>query len=307
MRLGAPMLRVLDLKESLEFYRGAFGLTVKTEYLEEDGLRVYELGFPTSSEPLLILRHDPNARLPRPDFGGLYHYAALVPTRKSLASTYQALRNSGVAFEGFADHTVSESLYLHDVEGNGIEIYADRPRETWSRFMTPPTSNRDADIRRFAALNKPLDFASLLGELGREESARPRPFPDGARIGHVHLRVTNLERSVEFYHTTLGLDIVANVPEIGAAFLSVGGYHHHIGMNTWHSQGGNQHTRGEQGLDKFTMFVPNKQVLDQLRSRLPALSHGMREEGGGLLAADPDGIEIEFRVGKQTSPRVPEI
>ena len=181
------------------------------------------------------------------------------------------------------------------MEGNGIEVYADRPRETWSKFMTPPTSDREADIRRFASLNKPLDFASLLGELGKDQSSRPRPFPDGARIGHVHLRVTNLERSVEFYHGALGLDIVAEVPEIGAAFLSVGGYHHHIGMNTWHSRGGSPHEQGEQGLDRFTMFVPNKEALHDLRSRLSAFSSPPRDDSG-LVVADPDGIEIEFRV-----------
>lgn len=295
MRLGAPTLRVLDAKDTLEFYRSYFGLIVRTDYLDEDGFRVHELGFQASSEPLLTLRHDPNAKLTRPDFAGLYHYAVLVPTRKNLASTYVALRNSGIAYEGFADHTVSESLYLHDVEENGIEIYADRPRETWSKFMTPLASNRETEIRRFASLNKPLDFASLLGELGKEQSARPRPFPDGARIGHVHLRVTNLERSVEFYQKALGLDIIANVPEIGAAFLSVGGYHHHIGMNTWHSQGGSPHKQGEEGLDGFTMFVPNKQVLDELRSRLNAFSSSLRDDSG-LLVTDPDGIEIEFRV-----------
>jgi catechol 2,3-dioxygenase len=297
MRLGAPTLRVLDLEDALKFYRSAFGLTVKTDHLDEDGFKVLELGFQASSDPLLSLRHDPNAKLTRPDFAGLYHYAVLVPTRKSLASTYLALRDSGVAYEGFADHTVSESLYLHDVEGNGIEIYADRPRETWSRFMTPPTSNREADIRRFASLNKSLDFASLLGELGAEESARPTPFPDGARIGHVHLRVTNLERSVEFYHRALGLDIVANVPEIGAAFLSVGGYHHHIGLNTWHSRGGSPHIRGEQGLDRFAMLVPNQEVLDQLRSRFGA-SPGQKDEVGSLMVIDPDGIEIELRASQ---------
>lgn len=296
MKLGAPTLRVRELKETLAFYESDLGLKVKAEYKDAEGTRVYELGVQTSSEPILIIKHDRKATLPPNDFAGLYHYAVLVP-RKSLASTYLALRNSGVSFDGFADHSVSEALYLHDAEYNGIEIYADRPREAWARFFASSGKRAD-DLRRFVSLNKALDFESLLREVTKDERSNPARFPDGASIGHMHLRVTNLERSVVFYHETLGLDIVANYPEIGAAFLSVGGYHHHIGLNTWNSLGGSSHEGREAGLDKFTMIVPNTQVLKQLELSLKACSSKFERSADDLITTDPDGISLEFRAAK---------
>ncbi len=289
MRLGAPTLRVKNLDETVAFYQNDLGLQVKSKHQETDeGLEVLELGFKNRDGTLLILKHDPNAKTNSHNFAGLYHYAVLVPNRKSLASTYLAIGNSGATFEGFADHTVSESLYLHDVERNGIEIYADRPQDTWPRFFELMKRGGSDDTRKFLSLNKPLDFSSLLGELSKEERKNPSYFPSGGRIGHIHLRVTNLERSVKFYHETLGLNIIGNLPEIGAAFLSVGGYHHHIGLNTWHSLGGTPHEEGEAGLENFKIIVPDKSVLPSLISRFPRSS----EENSQLSIADPDGIRI---------------
>lgn len=289
MRLGAPTLRVKNIDETVSFYQDDLGLQVNSKHQEaDDGLEVFELGFKNHDGTLLILKHDPNAKTTSHNFAGLYHYAILIPDRKSLASTYLAIGNSGAAFEGFADHTVSESLYLHDVERNGIEIYADRPRNTWPRFIELMKRAGSDDIRKFLSLNKPLDFSSLLGELSKEERNNPSYFPSGARIGHIHLRVTNLERSVKFYHERLGLDIIGNLPEIGGAFLSVGGYHHHIGLNTWHSLGGTPREEGEAGLENFKIIVPDRSVLRSLTSRFPDSS----EEDGQLSIADPDGIRI---------------
>lgn len=177
---------------------------------------------------------------------------------------------------------------MHDVERNGIEIYADRSKNTWPRFMELMKRAGSDGIRKFLSLNKPLDFGSLLGELSKEERNNPSCFPSGARIGHIHLRVTNLERSVKFYHERLGLNIMGNLPQIGDAFLSVGGYHHHIGLNTWHSLGGTPHEEGEAGLENFKIIVPDKSVLRSLTSRFPDSS----EENGQLPIADPDGIRI---------------
>ena len=238
----------------------------------------------------MTLREDPQARQAPSDFAGLYHYAVLVPDRRSLASTFLAIGSSGVAYEGFADHQVSESLYLHDVERNGMEIYADRPRSAWPDWRK--ISERIAatgDMSLMAPMSQPLDVESLLGELG-EEGARGKPaaFPTGARIGHVHLRVTDLERSVKFYHEKLGLEIMMHVPQMGAAFLSAGGYHHHLGLNTWHSLGGTPHEDGDAGLDELKVLVPEGAVLDEVARRFP----GSGDENGSLAVRDPDGIRI---------------
>jgi len=291
MRLGPPTLRVRRLRPMLDFYVGRLGLSPRMVEDRASGLKTVDLGFVGApGQALLTLREDPQARQSPSDFAGLYHYAVLVPDRKSLASTFLAIGRSGVAYEGFADHQVSESLYLHDVERNGMEIYADRPRSAWSDWRK--ISERIAatgDMSLLAPMSQPLDVESLVGEL-REDGSRGKPaaFPTGAKIGHMHLRVTDLERSVKFYHETLGLKIMMHVPQMGAAFLSAGGYHHHLGLNTWHSLGGTPHQDGEAGLDEFKVVVPAIAVLQEVASRVPDSS----DENGSLVVRDPDGIRI---------------
>ncbi len=296
MRLGAPTLRVRNLEEVFSFYESNLGLKANRNYQDsDDSLSALELGFksnPNDSEPILILKHDPKASATPHDFAGLYHYAVLVPDRKSLASTYLAIEASGASYDGFADHTFSESLYLHDIERNGIEIYADRPRSTWGTIMEAMSRG---DVRGLMSLNKPLNLNSLLMVLNGDETNSRSPFPRGARIGHVHLRVTNLERSVKFYHEKLGLDITANLPDMGAAFLSVGGYHHQIGLNTWHSLEGSPHKEGQAGLENFTVKVPARSVLNALASEFPDSSL----KSGRLSVFDPDGIRILIEVERQ--------
>ena len=134
MELGAPMLRIKDISKVLAFYTDDVGLQINGRYKDSDNLEVIELGFPANKASILLLKRDPNASLSPPNSAGLYHYAVLVPDRSSLASTFLAIGNSGILYEGFADHLVSEALYLHDVEQNGIEIYADRPRSVWPNW-----------------------------------------------------------------------------------------------------------------------------------------------------------------------------
>jgi catechol 2,3-dioxygenase len=252
---------------------------------DPEGFEVLELGFKQNGDPLLIIKHDPGATRPPNDAAGLYHYAVLLPDRKGLASTFLAVGNAGASYEGFADHSFSEALYLHDAEMNGMEFYADRPRGTWPDWNAMQGAG---GYRRFASLNKPLDIDSLLRELSREERSSPTSFPRGGKIGHMHLKVTNLQRSVDFYHDALGLDVMAHMPEMGAAFLSVGGYHHHLGLNTWHSQGGGPHTPGEAGLEEFRMVLPDVDALNKVKARFP---HSPVEHGV-ISISDPDGMRL---------------
>ncbi len=176
MRIGAPTLRVKNLQKELSFYENYLSLQINQRYKTENNLETVELGFKgifkDYIEPLLILKHDPNAKQTMQNFAGLYHFAILVPDRKNLASAYSSIKNSSVHFDGFADHLVSESLYLHDPESNGIEIYSDKPQNKWQH-----------DSEGYVIMDTlPLDLESLLSELNHEER-KNNTFPQGVKLG----------------------------------------------------------------------------------------------------------------------------
>jgi catechol 2,3-dioxygenase len=321
MRIGPPVLRIKNIDAVLAFYENSFGLQANKTYQDQDQEQekdkdgdnnslIYELGFkhkeplPSSSssqEPIIILKHDASARTPSPRSAGLFHFAILVPDRKSLASTYIALINSGVQYDGFADHLVSESLYLRDPENNGIEIYRDRPSSEWPRD----------DHGHIVMDTLPLDLKSLLSEINNkndydtEEKNNAKAFPAGARIGHMHLKVTNLERSIKFYQEKIGLDITVDWSSMGATFLSAGGrYHHHIAINTWHSLNGKSHMNGEEaGLESFTLIIPDNSYINLLAQRIygssfsSAISNSTHARGNQILVSDPDEIQFMIRSG----------
>lgn len=285
MTIGPPTLRVKDLQKQLSFYENILGLQVNQRYKTDDNLETIDLGFKGRfkdyKEPLLILKHDPDAKQTMHDFAGLFHFAILVPNRKNLAFAYSSIKNSSMNFDGFADHLVSESLYLHDPEHNGIEIYSDKPRNKWQY-----------DVKGYVIMDTlALDLKSLLSELNGDERENTT-FPNGAKIGHMHLRVTNLERSVRFYQK-LGLDITYDWSAVGASFLSAGGYHHHLGLNTWQSLGGKTHVTGEVGLDVFEIIVLDSSFIDTLTREFGDQIQKINDNE--LLLSDPDGITFSIK------------
>ena len=293
MKIGLPILRVRNIDKILAFYEKKLGLQVKRRHQDDYGDAVYELGFKgvdqTKELSLLQLHHDPNAKDPSPHSAGLFHFAILVPDRQSLASTYLALKNSGVHYDGFADHLVSESLYLRDPENNGIEIYCDRPARDWPR-----------DSEGHILMDTlPLNLQYIVSEMDILESENPVAFPVGARIGHMHLKVTNLERSIKFYHEMLGLDITVDWTSMGAAFLSAGGYHHHVGMNTWYSMNGEGHSSNVLGLENFTITVLDMSSFNELRTTIrnhyinsKQQQRKQKSDENQFMVSDPDGVQI---------------
>jgi catechol 2,3-dioxygenase len=210
-------LRVADQSALAAFYGRVVGLR---ELDRDDG--VVALGV-EGGEPLVELLAAPGAPPRPPRSPGLFHLALLVPGRADLARALRRVADAGWRLTGASDHLVSEALYLRDPEGNGIELYRDRPRAEWPRI---------GDEIEMATL--PLDLESLLAEPGSDEAAPA--MPDGTTMGHVHLEVGDLTAAEPFYSGELGMDVVVRSYP-GALFLSYGGYHHHVGLNTWLAAG----------------------------------------------------------------------
>jgi len=270
--MGKVRLRVADLDGLRTFYERVVGLRGS----ERDG-DVARLG-PDGGEPLVELAPAPGAP-PAPAFStGLFHLAILVPDRHELARSLKRVIEAGWRLTGASDHLVSEALYLRDPEGNGIEIYRDRPREQWSR---------DGGELRMATL--PLDLDDVLSEL--ESPDEPvNGMPPGTRVGHVHLQVADIPAAEGFYNGALGLDVmVRSYP--GALFLSAGGYHHHLGVNTWQSQGAPAPPEGSLGLDRYELVLPADADRDAAADRVGETGYPVRLDEG-VLATDPSGNRV---------------
>jgi catechol 2,3-dioxygenase len=211
---------------------------------------------------------------------GLFHLAILLPSRADLARALRRVAEAGWRLTGASDHLVSEALYLRDPEDNGIEIYRDRPREEW-RYV-------DGELQ-MATL--PLDLDGVLGEA--DTAAVTNGMPAGTRLGHVHLEVSDLTAAERFYHGLLGFDVtVRSYP--GALFLSAGGYHHHIGLNTWAGARAPA-PPGSLGLRWFEVVLPSAAELAELSDRLEAAGVEARAPDHGLLVEDPAGIGVLLR------------
>ncbi|KYH27089.1 glyoxalase-like domain protein [Halalkalicoccus paucihalophilus] len=265
-RVGRVALRTNDLDRLVTFYRDVVGLAVL-----DRGEDRATLGAGGTS--LLELVADPDAPPREPDETGLFHTAFLVPSRAALGDALSRIRERW-HLDGASDHRVSEALYLADPEGNGIEIYRDRPREEW------PTNEGRVEMDTL-----PLDLDAL-GDRRRGEAA----VPDGTTIGHVHLEVSSLSRAHEFYAEGLGLGVRQEWSD-AALFLAAGDYHHHVGVNTWN--GRTSSARGR-GLAWFELLVPNREALAAVRDRTGGPEPIDETDAPSL--SDPDGIELRVRV-----------
>ena len=260
-RIGRVDLPVADAGQLRRFYEEVVGLPAERGLVE--------------------LHESPDAPAPDPRATGLFHLAVLVPARRDLALALVRLARAGWSLTGASDHLVSEALYLNDPEANGIEIYRDRPREEWPRT---------ADGWRIDTL--PLDLDDILGELDGDPG-EVGPMPADTTIGHVHLKVADVPATESFYTDVIGFDVMARVPS--ASFISAGEYHHHLGMNAWHSRGGPIPAEGSLGLRSYEVVLPQAADVDVVHERLAAAGAPVERSNGALLATDPAGNRVVLR------------
>jgi catechol 2,3-dioxygenase len=280
-RLGRVHLQVADLPRSVHYYEDVLGLRT----LHRDGASA-RLAAQDDDTPLIELRERRGAR-PVPLRGalGLYHFAILLPDRAALGRFVRHLEEIG-ARAGEGDHLVSESLYLRDPDNLGIEVYADRPRHTWRRVG-----------RELMMATDPLDVPGLLAEAG------PQPWtgmPRGTSMGHVHLHVGDLDRAADFYSEGLGLDrTVWHYP--GALFLAAGGYHHHLGTNTWAGSAATAPAPEDARLLEWTIDLPDSASVLALEQNLMQRGYPSQRDASGqeLVTRDPWHTQLRILTSRR--------
>ncbi len=273
-RMGAVELTVRDLARSLAFYERSLGLRVHRRELASAALGA-------GGEDLLVLAELPAAR-PAGRHAGLYHVALLHPSRAELSRAAVRLAATRTPIQGASDHGTHEAIYLPDPDGNGLELAADRPREQWP----------DLGRYLYAGGPQPLDLDALLA-LTAHEAAPPHAAP-GLGVGHMHLHVGDLPTALAFYRDVVGFQVMSLLPSAG--FVSAGGYHHHVAVNTWRGEGVGPAPSDAVGLRHFTVLVPSAGDLEALRARLAASGVRYDDRADGLLARDPAGNALVLAV-----------
>jgi catechol 2,3-dioxygenase len=264
LRLGAVHLVVADLERSLGWYQRALGLRITGEGALGDGV-----------ETLVHLHEDPEAH-PAGRHAGLYHYALLFPGREELARAALRLAVAETPVQGMSDHGTHEAIYLPDPDGNGIELAADRPRERWPS---------DA----YAGGPAPLDLDSLLATVEGETPGAA--VADGLRVGHMHLHVGDVDEALAFYRDVLGFELQANIGT--AAFVSAGGYHHHLAFNVWKGRGVGPAPPHTVGLRHWTLQLPHADDVADVRARVEAAGFEVDPVERGFRVRDPWRIAVE--------------
>ncbi len=293
-RLSQVHLRTVRLETALAFYSSALGLKVLSGRGYQPTLSANAAG-----PGLIVLSEEPQALRRPPGSVGLFHIALRYPERRDLVRAYRRLSESSYPVLGASDHGVSEAIYLSDSDGNGVELYADRPRAQWPR--------RDGQI---AMVTQPLDLEDLLNTTADGPASvglrRGRPAttnaPEQTELGHIHLHVTDLAAAEQFYNRFLGLAVTQRTYP-GALFFAAGGYHHHVGVNIW--GGKTAAPANSVGLISYRFEVPVAEVLYCLRHRAPLLGYETRTEAQSqgppiLQIRDPNGHWLEVQAAKST-------
>jgi catechol 2,3-dioxygenase len=257
LQLGPVHLYVRDRARAVEWYRTALGLDLDER------------------DDVVVLHEDPEAR-PGGRHAGLYHYALLYPSREALARVVIRLAETSTPIQGASDHETHEAIYLPDADGNGIELAADRPREQWP------------DGLGYGGGPKPLDVRALLATV--ESAPDGRDLAEGLRVGHMHLHVGDVAEGIAFYCDVIGFELQANLGT--AAFVSAGGYHHHLGFNVWQGQGVGPAPPHTAGLEHWTIELPSDEDVAAVRQRVEASGRRVEPADGGFLVRDPWDIPL---------------
>jgi catechol 2,3-dioxygenase len=263
-RLGATHLTVSDLDRSLRFYQDAIGLRV---HRHEDGRAALGAG----GEDVLVLVEEPGA-VPAGKHAGLYHVALLYPSREELAFAVDRLVRTRTPVEGMSDHQTHEAIYLPDPDGNGLELAADRPRSEWPAGLGYSGGPAPLDVENLYALARGRDVPRFVGP--------------GFKTGHLHLHVSDLDAARGFYRDVIGFDVQFEMPT--AVFLSAGGYHHHVAVNTWRGRGIPGVPEHTVGMRHWTVVV-SEEDLAAIAARA-----GVSADGGALELPDPSGNVIRL-------------
>lgn len=273
-RLGRVRLQVSDLTRSVAYYRDVLGFHL----ISQDGPRA-ALGAHDADTLLLELREAPGATAATASGRlGLYHFAILLPSRADLGSLIAHLSAIGASV-GASDHLVSEALYLHDPDGLGIEVYADRPRSAWQY-----------EGRQIVMDTRPLAVPDLL----RAAGGKPwRGMPAGTTLGHVHLHVGDIEAATAFFHAALGFGAtVWSYP--GALFLSAGGYHHHLGVNTWAGTGARRAARDDARLLEWEIVLTEPGSVADAAASMETAGFAVTRDQEGWVTEDPWGTSLRM-------------
>ena len=284
-RMGHISLTVANLDNQIEFYTKAMGF--KLHWKDEN-----KAGLGSGNNDLLIITEQPNLKRYR-GATGLYHFAVLFPNRRELAIAIARL--FAIKYPNSpTDHIMTKTTYLDDLEGNGIELYCESPEDgTWTmeggKFETYRTDGSWSNGR------EALDVDALFSHL-KEDDKLDAPIPKETRMGHVHLHVRDVDEAMDFYHGVLGFDIMGVAKEFQMGFVSAGGYHHHIGLNTWQGAGAPPPPEDAVGLRYFTVELPNQKAYDEVVARVDEAGIPSNETEAGLLLHDPSQNGVILKI-----------